>query len=294
MNISAKETKEISLTVPFEVDSGDYQDYEGGTLTNTATVTYNGKTYTDSTENPIGHILTVTYNGKGGTVDGTATGATTVQKTVYAPAVPYTYTVETEDFGFQKEGYTFAGWYKDKDCKEPAETDLLYSTATYFAKWTEDKEPVNPETDIFFFISLPSNDKAMSGEEEDYRYLTHGGVIDKDAAGIEDIDATGITRLDNETEITKFVKTWPVGTNNSLGNESDVGFDVASPSVGTGSSWTINEYGNVTEFSIVITDEKGDTETYTSKDFGSAGPRSAMRQRRLTGLRISTPAHATM
>ena len=267
VNISAKETKEISLIVPFEVDSGDYQDYEDGTLTNTATVTYNGKTYTDSTENPIGHILTVTYKGNGGTQ---ANGAETVTETVRAPSLPYAYEVKTGNLGFQKEGYTFVGWYKDLTCEDPVEkTEELHSgAATYFAKWTEDKEPVDPDTDIFFFISLPSNDKAMSGEEEDYRYLTHGGVIDKDAAGIEDIDATGITSLDDESEITKFVETWPAGTHVSLGDDSNVGFDVASPSVGSDSWWTIDASGKVSEFSITITNEKNEKHTYTSADYG--------------------------
>ena len=267
VNISAKETKEISLTVPFEVNSGDYQEYEGGTLTNTATVTYNGKTYTDSTENPIGYILTVTYSGNGGTQ---ANGAETVTETVRASSLPYAYEVKTGNLGFQKEGHTFVGWYEDLTCEDPVEeTEELHSgAATYFAKWTEDEEPVNPETDIFFFISLPSNDEAMSGEEEDYRYLTHGGVIDQELANDAQIDATGIISLDNESEITKFVKTWPAGEDISLGNTEDVGFDVASPSVENGSSWTIDENGNVTEFSITITDEKNEKHTYTSADHG--------------------------
>lgn len=266
VNISAKETKEISLTVPFEVDSGDYQDYEGGTLTNTATVTYNGKTYTDSTENPIGHILTVTYNGNGGTVDGTATGATTVQKTVYAPTVPYRYKVETENLGFQKEGYTFDVWYKYKDCTGPVKTDLLYSTATYYAGWTEDKEPVNPETDIFFFISLPTNE-AMSGNASDYRYLTHGGVINKELPDAAQINATGITSLDDESEITRFVSEWPTAITD-LPGETNVGFDIASQPVESDSSWTIDANGNVSDFSITITDENNEKHTYTSEDYG--------------------------
>ena len=262
--VQAGHTKTITAQYTIE-------DYYGGyTLTNTATVTAKVGTAEaeDSTSNPIGHILTVTYNGNGGTVDGTATGATTVQKTVYAPTVPYTYTVETGNLGFQKEGHTFDSWYKDDACTKPAETDSLYSTATYYAGWTKDEEPVDPETDIFFFISLPSNDEAMSGSENDYRYLTHGGVIDETEKDLDVVKTTGITSLDDESAITRFVKTWPAGEDISLGNTEDVKFDIASPSVETGSSWTIDEYGNVTEFSIVITDEKGDTETYTSKDFG--------------------------
>lgn len=262
--IQAGQTKTITAQYTIE-------DYYGGyTLTNTATVKekFGTAEAEDSTSNPIGHILTVNYNGNGGTVGGTTDGAITVQKTVYAPTVPYPYTVETGDLGFQKEGYTFDGWYEDEACTRPAGTDPLHSTATYYAGWTKDEEPVDPETDIFFFISLPSNDEAMSGEEEDYRYLTHGGVINKELADAAQIDATGITSLDNESEITKFVETWPAGTNNSLGDENGVGFDVASPSVENGSSWTIDENGNVTEFSITITDKNGQTNPYTSDEYG--------------------------
>ena len=269
VGIGAKETKEISLITTFEVDSGEYQDYEGGTLTNTATVTYKDQKYPAEAKNSIGYILTVTYDGNGGTVGGTEDGDKTVKKTVRAPELPHAYTVESGSLGFQKSGYEFGGWYEDQGCTDPVDTtEELPAGATYFAKWTKVTEPVDPATDIFFFISLPSNDKAMSGEEEDYRYLTHGGVIDKNAAGIKDIDATGIISLDNESEITKFVETWPAGTNNSLGNESDVGFDVASPSVGSDSWWTIDASGKVSEFSIKITDEKNKEHTYTSADYG--------------------------
>ena len=255
-----------TITVRYTIEN----NYEGYTLTNTATVTAKDETAEaeDSTSNPIGYILTVNYNGKGGTVGGTTDGATTVQKTVYAPTVPYTYTVETGDLGFQKEGYTFDSWYKDDACTQPAGTDPLHSTATYYAGWTEDEEPVDPDTDIFFFISLPSNDEAMSGSENDYRYLTHGGVINEELADAARIDATGITRLDDESAITRFVKSWPVGTDDSLGDESDVEFDIASPPVENGSSWTIDENGNVSEFSITIIDEKNEKHTYTSADYG--------------------------
>ena len=266
VNISANGTKEISLILPHEVDSGDYQDYEGGMLTNTATVTYDGEPYTDSTENPIGHILTVTYNGNGGTIDGVENGDKTVRKTVYAPEVPYTYTVETGDLDFQREGYTFDGWYKDAECTKVAETDTLSGGATYYAKWIEDEEQVDPATDIFFFIALPTN-KAMSGSENDYRYLTHGGVINKELADAAQINATGITSLDDESEITRFVSEWPTAITD-LPGETNVGFDIASQPVESDSSWTIDANGNVSEFSIIITDENNEKHTYTSDEYG--------------------------
>ena len=269
VGIGAKETKEISLITTFEVDSGEYQDYEGGTLTNTATVTYKDQKYPAEAKNSIGYILTVTYDGNGGTVGGTEDGDKTVKKTVRAPELPHAYTVESGSLGFQKSGYEFGGWYEDQGCTDPVDTtEELPAGATYFAKWTKVTEPVDPATDIFFFISLPSNDEAMSGEAEDYRYLTHGGVIDKTLADGAQIDETGITSLDDESAITKFVKTWPVGEDVSLGDTSDVEFTIASPSVGDGSKWTIDAKGNVSEFSITITDENGNTQKYTSADYG--------------------------
>lgn len=259
--VQAGHTKTITAQYTIE------DHYGGHTLTNTATVTAKDETAEakDSTSNPIGHILTVTYKGNGGTQ---ANGAETVTETVRAPSLPYAYEVKTGNLGFQKEGYTFVGWYKDLTCEDPVEeTEELHSgAATYFAKWTKDEEQIDPATDIFFFIALPTN-KAMSGSENDYRYLTRGGVIDKALADAARIDATGITSLDNESEITRFVSEWPTAITD-LPGDTNVGFDIASRPVENGSSWTIDEDGKVSEFSITITDEKGDTETYTSDKYG--------------------------
>ncbi len=201
--VQAGHTKTITAQYTIE------DHYGGHTLTNTATVTAKDETAEakDSTSNPIGHILTVTYKGNGGTQ---ANGAETVTETVRAPSLPYAYEVKTGNLGFQKEGYTFVGWYKDLTCEDPVEeTEELHSgAATYFAKWTKDEEQIDPATDIFFFIALPTN-KAMSGSENDYRHLTRGAVIDKALADAARIDATGITSLDNESEITRFVSEWP-------------------------------------------------------------------------------------
>lgn len=261
-SVESKQSKtfEVSYTIK------SYDD--GNILSNTVTVQNSEVTASASTENDIGYTIKVTYDGSGGTLTNKSETKTV---TARVESTSNNYTVEDDSFGFSYSGHTFAGWYTQQGGtgeEVTGDTVSIASSAIYFAKWTEDKEPVNPETDIFFFISLPSNDKAMSGEEEDYRYLTHGGVIDKNAAGIEDIDATGIISLDNESEITKFVKTWPAGEDISLGNTEDVGFDVASPSVENGSSWTIDENGNVTEFSITITDKNGDPETYTDEYYG--------------------------
>lgn len=261
-SVESKQSKtfEVSYTIK------SYDD--GNILSNTVTVQNSEVIASASTENDIGYTIKVTYNGNGGTLADTSETKTV---TARVESTSNNYTVEDDSFGFSYSGHTFAGWYTQQGGSGEnvtGETVSIENGATYFAKWTKDEEPVDPDTDIFFFISLPSNDKAMSGEEEDYRYLTHGGVIDKNAAGIKDIDATGITRLDNESEITKFVKTWPVGKNSPLGNTEDVKFDIASPSVGSDSWWTIDASGKVSEFSITITDEKNEKHTYTSADYG--------------------------
>ena len=261
-SVESKQSK--TFKVSYTIKSYD----DGNTLSNTVTVQNSEVTASASTKNDIGYTIKVTYNGNGGTLTDKSETKTVIAR---VESTSNNYTVEDDSFGFSYSGHTFAGWYTQQGGSGEnvtGETVSIENGATYFAKWTKDEEPVDPDTDIFFFISLPSNDEAMSGEAEDYRYLTHGGVIDKTLADGAQIDETGITSLDDESAITKFVKTWPVGEDVSLGDTSDVEFTIASPSVGDGSKWTIDAKGNVSEFSITITDENGNTQKYTSADYG--------------------------
>ena len=140
---------------------------------------------------------------------------------------------------------------------------VTYSGKKYTATATntvEDVKPtVDPDTDIFFFIAQPTS-QILSDNENDYRYLTHGGVINTEKAVEAGIDANGITDTNNETTITQYVQTWP--ESGTLGDTRDVGFKVASQPVGTGSIWTIDKDGNVTSFSLDI-----DGTTYTSDQY---------------------------
>ena len=260
-SVESKQSKtfEVSYTIK------SYDD--GNILSNTVTVQNSEVTASASTENDIGYTIKVTYNGNGGTLADTSKTKTV---TARVESTSNNYTVEDDSFGFSYSGHTFAGWYTQQGGSGEnvtGKTVSIENGATYFAKWAKDEEPVDPDTDIFFFISLPSNDEAMSGEEEDYRYLTHGGVIDETEEDLDVVKTTGITSLDDESEITRFVSEWPTATT-SLPGDTDVGFDIASPSVENGSSWTIDENGNVTEFSITITDEKNEEYTYTSDKYG--------------------------
>ena len=140
---------------------------------------------------------------------------------------------------------------------------VTYSGKEYKATATNTVLPVeptvDPDTDIFFFIAQPTS-QILSDNENDYRYLTHGGVIDTEKAVEAGIDANGITDTNNETTITQYVQTWP--ESGALGDTTDVGFNVASEPVGTGSTWEIDEAGNVTSFSLVI-----DGKPYTSDQY---------------------------
>ena len=43
-----------------------------------------------------------------------------------------------------KEGYTFAGWYTDKDCTKKYENEKVSKDMTLYAKWTEKQTPPEP------------------------------------------------------------------------------------------------------------------------------------------------------
>lgn len=234
-------TFEVSYTIK------SYDD--GNTLSNTVTVQNSEVTASASTENDIGYTIKVTYNGNGGTLADTSETKTV---TARVESTSNNYTVEDDSFGFSYSGHTFAGWYTQQGGTGEdvtGDTVSIASSATYYAGWTKDEEPVDPKTDIFFFIAQPTS-QILSDNENDYRYLTHGGVINKAKAVADGIDETGITDTNNETTITQYVQTWP--ESGALGDTTDVGFNVASKPVGTDSTWKIDEDGNVTSFSLDI------------------------------------------
>lgn len=166
------------------------------------------------------------------------------------------------------EPRTFEAWYKVKDSDKNKELEnkvtVTYDGKEYTATAKNTVLPAestaDPATDIFFFIARPT-DTVLSGDPNDYRYLTHGGVINKEKAVAAGIDATGITNTNDESAITQYVQAWPTDTKN-LPGDTNVGFTIASEPVGEDSYWTIDEKGNVTSFKLVI-----DEEEYTSNKY---------------------------
>lgn len=163
---------------------------------------------------------------------------------------------------------TLEAWYKVKDSDKNKELEnkvtVTYDGKEYTATAKNTVLPAestaDPATDIFFFIARPT-DTVLSGDPNDYRYLTHGGVINKEKAVAAGIDATGITNTNDESAITQYVQAWPTDTKN-LPGDTNVGFTIASEPVGEDSYWTIDEKGNVTSFKLVI-----DEEEYTSNKY---------------------------
>ena len=112
---------------------------EGYTLTNTATVTCNGKEYTGSATNKVNYAVKVNYDGNGGA---TTDGQQTKTVPVYGESKPISYTVESGAFGFTKEGYSFAGWYGDKagtGKDRQGEKITLDRGITFYAQWEKDE-----------------------------------------------------------------------------------------------------------------------------------------------------------
>jgi len=83
---------------------------------------------------------TVTFDSQGGSTVASATGVSKGAK-ISAPKAP------------MREGYTFAGWYKEAsgDTEWNFATDTVSANVTLYAKWTE--APVDPDTYTVTFDS---------------------------------------------------------------------------------------------------------------------------------------------
>ena len=146
--VTVQSKQSAKMTASYTVDE-DF-DVDGYTLTNTATVTRNGETYTDDTTNQVGYTIKVTYDGNDGTADGQDIKTVTLRE----PSLPIDYPVERTAFGFEKAGYTFDGWYTEKTDGEEVtgEQQDLYSGATYFAHWTKNEKTYGAG----YFVLVPS------------------------------------------------------------------------------------------------------------------------------------------
>lgn len=109
-------------------------------------------------------------------------------------------------------------------------------------------EPTQPqENNISFFISLPGNSSTLSNKGEDYLFLTYGGSIKKDAIQTSN---NGYINLEDENSIKNNVAEWPQG--NVMTSLPEGVTKCSSNPVGEGSSWKMDENGNVTDFILNV------------------------------------------
>ena len=160
----------------------------------------------------------------------------------------------------QGETYTFKGWYEDKDCTQKiGEEEVITENITVYGKY----EAAEPEgASVYFYVLLPGQESAATGDAADYRYLTYGGHVDETLAeGLKTSDP--VIDQANEEMITKYLAAWPDKLLQYPEGTTPGKDTVASEPIEAGPTWEINEEtGDVTEFSIVI-----DGETYTNVDW---------------------------
>ena len=161
------------LTARYTVKGED----EGFELTNTATVTYSGKEYPDSTTNNVGYTIKVTYKGNGGMAEDQDTETVTLRK----PSLPIDYTVESTAIGFEKAGYTFDGWYTEATGgTQVMGEQSLSSDATYFAHWTENEKTYGAGYFVLVPSAIPGDFNPATGYDPS-QYLPY----DKETIGSE-------------------------------------------------------------------------------------------------------------
>lgn len=201
--------------------------------------------------------VTLTYHANGGTGD----------NVVVDVAKSDTATLKTDGPTHEpKDGkkVEFLGW-----SAEP--TDIIFESADVVPKGTIIKEiavgndpvtvyavwaygdPVDPTTPeeklpVFLYV-LNQTDGETTDDPADYSYLATGAKV-KAGTSME----TPYTGKEAQNQIAS----WNVG---KLGNHDDYA-EVSSTPVGAGSTWKMDENGNVTEFSFQIGDK-----TYTNADY---------------------------
>ena len=201
--------------------------------------------------------VTLTYHANGGTGD----------NVVVDVAKNDTATLKTDGPTHEpKDGkkVEFLGW-----SAEP--TDIIFESADVVPKGTIIKEiavgndpvtvyavwaygdPVDPTTPeeklpVFLYV-LNQTDGETTDDPADYSYLATGAKV-KAGTSME----TPYTGKEAQNQIAS----WNVG---KLGNHDDYA-EVSSTPVGAGSTWKMDENGNVTEFSFQIGDK-----TYTNADY---------------------------
>lgn len=136
------------------------------------------------------------------------------------------------------------------------DTDKLFGLIPYTylkISITKNDDPVDPTTPeeklpVFLYV-LNQTDGETTDDPADYSYLATGAKVKAD---------TQIENVYTGESAQNQIASWNVG---KLGNHDDYA-EVSSTPVGAGSTWKMDENGNVTEFSFQIGDK-----TYTNADY---------------------------
>ena len=152
----------------------------------------------------------------------------------------------------------------------PATLVHTYKTWEWFLVWYEETHTdtyridVVPrgdaETDVFLFLATPGDYSLPSdGAGAQYYFLSYGGEV-SEYANTSLTGNNAVINLTDESEITKFVDTWPTELMPTVTNTS-------SKPVEDGSWWTINETtGEVTQFRLILKQDNTNKE-YTSDKY---------------------------
>ena len=137
ITIPADTTVNVTATFTLDAKVNATQGYQ---LVNQITVTNqvnSAQTATASAMNPVGYTVKVIYNGNNGMADNAETKADVVRSESDPVTTPVLYTVRTDNFGFSRENYTFAGWHTERENGEnvTGTSQELQSDTTYYAQW---------------------------------------------------------------------------------------------------------------------------------------------------------------
>lgn len=120
---------------------------------------------------------------------------------------------------------------------------------TVYVTVAQDTTSTEPR-DVYLFVAKPG-DYTLSNVGANYYYLARGGKVADEVT-----QSTSLVSLDDEEAIKELVAEWPT--------TPDFLDDVSSPSVGRGSTITIQSDGTVSSFSLYLGDEKT---PYTNNDW---------------------------
>lgn len=167
-----------------------------------------------------------------------------------------TLTTTSNKKGDETGTWTFNGWESKQVNIVDGKFTMPDKDVTIVGSWTftkKDEPDPDPDPDpdptdstepskddVFYYIALPGK-TTFANNGDDYRFLTYGGEISKDAS------RNVMMKLDDEDAIKENIAKWPVGD-----LKYNTPFQSSSKSVDGGSTWTIDDKGTVTAFKLII------------------------------------------